>query len=189
MSDPVESNEMPGATADSGSMSRRRALGLGAAVAGGVWAAPTILSFDAASAVASGDAPTTTTEEPPTTTEEPTTTTTEEPTTTTTTAAPRTITASVLGLVNGLVNPAPVTVAVGQPIELVFTRDPNYFLPVFYGFFTGDGTAIESVDYGPNGSNFEVMLDSESSTTITIQTIPTGPGSNTAFTVTVTEIT
>ena len=94
MSDPIESNEHTDGA--SGSMSRRRALGLGAAVAGGVWAAPTILSFDAASAVASGDAPTTTTEEPPTTTEEPPTTT-EEPTTTTeapttTTEAPTTTT-------------------------------------------------------------------------------------------------
>ncbi len=184
MSDPIESNEHTDAA--SGSMSRRRALGLGAAVAGGVWAAPTILSFDAASAVASGDAPTTTTEEPPTTTEEPTTTTTEERPTTTT-AAPRTITANVLGLVNGLVNPAPVTVAVGQPIELVFTRDPNYSLPVFYGFSTDDDTAIGTVDYGPNGSNEQVMLDTESSTTITIQTIATGPGPNTAFNVIVTE--
>ena len=54
-------------------------------------------------------------------------------------------------------------------------------------FETGDGTATAGVDYTANSSFGEAMLESESSTTITIQTTATGPGSNTAFTVTVRE--
>jgi hypothetical protein len=183
VSDPIESNEQSEVTSDSNSVSRRRALGLGAAVAGGVWVAPAILSFDAASAAPSGTGPTTSTTAGPGST----TTTTEEPPTTTTTAVSRTITANVLGIVNGLDNPEPVTVAVGEPINLVFTRSPGYPYMVFYAFETGDGTATAGVDYTANSSFSEVMLDSESSTTITIQTTATGPGSNTAFTVTVQE--
>jgi hypothetical protein len=162
-------------------VSRRRALGLGAAVAGGVWVAPAILSFDAASATPSGIGPTTSTTAGPGST----TTTTEEPPTTTTTAVTRTITASVVGSISGLVNPAPVTVAVGEPINLVFTREPGYGNGVYYAFETNDGTATEGVDFTGNMSYGEFMSELESSTTITIQTTATGPGSNTAFTVTV----
>jgi len=60
MSDQIESNESGDVDAESGMLSRRRVLGLGAAVAGGVWVTPAILSFDAASAESSGVGPTTT---------------------------------------------------------------------------------------------------------------------------------
>lgn len=176
MSDQVESNENGDVAEESGMLSRRRALGLGAAVAGGVWVAPAILSFDAASAAPSGGGPTSTTAPPSSTT-----TTTAEPPTTTTTAAPRTITASVTGAVFGVTNPAPVTVAVGEPIDLVFTRS-NTGGTEYIGYDTVNGTATAGVDY-TSSSGFVIMANGESSATITIQTTATGPGANSAFTV------
>ncbi len=179
MSDPIESREEAEVGSESPMLSRRRALGLGAAVAGGVWAAPMILSFDAASATASGGGPTTTTGPSPTTTEPATTTT--APATTTTTAAPRTITASVTGSISGISNPAPVTVPVGEPINLVLTRSGRQGT-IYIGNTTVNGTATAGVDYTavPNYS-YVVMGPSESTKTITIQTTATGAGPNTAF--------
>lgn len=173
MSESMKPSEGTPAVSGPGLVSRRRALGLGAAVAGGVWVAPAILSFDAASAAPSGTGPTTSTTAP-----EPTTTTTEVPPTTTTTAAPRTITASVTGSHFGLTNPAPVTVPVGEPINLVFIRTTPGTL--FIGYATVDGTATAGVDYTANTSII-MMTPSESTKTVTIQTTATGAGSNTAF--------
>jgi hypothetical protein len=179
MSDPIESREETELGAETPMLSRRRALGLGAAVAGGVWAAPMILSFDAASATASGGGvPTTTTGSGPTTTAPASTTT--APATTTTTATPRTITASVTGSAYGVSNPTPVTVPVGEPVELIFTRTAPGTLYIYYS--TANGTATAGVDYTsvPNFS-YVVMGPSESTKTITIQTTATGAGPNTAF--------
>jgi hypothetical protein len=169
MSDQIESNENGDVDAESGMLSRRRALGLGAVVAGGVWVTPAILSFDAASAETSGARPTTTVM--------------TEPPTTTTPAGPRTITASVTGSVPGVTNPAPVTVDVGQDIYLNFTTDdPAFKYEIFYE--TVDGTAEEYVDYDPRNGWLYVNLgygagDGE----IHIPTIATGPGPNRSFTV------
>jgi hypothetical protein len=173
MSEPMESTEGTDAVSGPGMVSRRRALGLGAAVAGGVWVAPAILSFDAASAAPSGTGPTTSTTAP-----EPTTTTTEVPPTTTTTAAPRTITASVTGSLFGVTNPEPVTVPVGEPINLVFTRTTSGTL--YIGYSTVNGTATAGVDYTAKAS-VVMMTPSESTKTVTIQTTATGAGPNTAF--------
>jgi len=85
MADQIEASENSDVAAESGMLSRRRAIGLGAAVAGGVWVAPAILSFDAASAAPSGVGPTTSITAPPSST---TTTTAEPPTTTTTETGP-----------------------------------------------------------------------------------------------------
>ena len=171
MTESHENNEA--STSDSKSLSRRRALGLGAAVAGGVWAAPVIMSFDAASATSSGGAPTTsTTYVAPTTT--------ESTTTTSTTAAPRTITASVTGAAYGLTNPSPVTVAVGQPIDLVFTHDQS--TAGAFAYRTYDGTAVAGVDYTAVNSSVFVQF-ADATVTVTIQTTATGAGANTSFTV------
>ena len=167
MSHSIESNENGDVAAESGMLSRRRAIGLGAAVAGGVWVAPAILSFDAASAAPSGVGPTSSTTAPPVST--------------TTTAAPRTITASVTGSISGISNPAPVTVPVGDPIDLVFTRS-NTAGTEYIGYDTVNGTATAGVDYS-SSSSFVIMENGESSVTITIQTTATGPGANRAFTV------
>jgi hypothetical protein len=173
MSDQIESNESGDVDAESGMLSRRRVLGLGAAVAGGVWVAPAILSFDAASAETSGARPTTTVM--------------TEPPTTTTTAAPRTITANVINMydsVTGVVLPDPVTVAVGQPIQLVFTRlDPADTYNSFdIGYQTRDDTAFAGADYTFTNGLLSIGLG-EVSATITIQTTATSPGSNTSFNV------
>jgi hypothetical protein len=177
----MKPSEGTDAVSGPGLVSRRRALGLGAAVAGGVWAAPMIMSFDAASATSSGAGPTTSTTAPG-----PTTTTTAPPTTTTT-APGRTITASVTGSIPGVTNPAPVTVEVGEPIELVFTP-ATYPSPYAYyiQYWTVDGTAIAGADYtGVTSESFSFveLAAGAPSATVTIQTTATGPGANTAFTV------
>ena len=184
MSEPMESMEPTEGTDGTdvvsglGLVSRRRAIGLGAAVAGGVWAAPTIMSFDAASATASGAGPTTSTTAPgPTST-------TTAPSTTTTTVPARTITASVTGSVPGVTNPAPVTVDVGEPIELVFT--PATYGTYYIQYWTVDGTAVAGTDFtGITSASFTFveLAAGAPSVTVTIQTTATGPGANTAFTV------
>lgn len=176
--EPTEGSEGTDVVSGQGLVSRRRAIGLGAAVAGGVWAAPMIMSFDAASATASGAGPTTSTTAPgPTST-------TTAPSTTTTTAPARTITASVSGSVYGVTNPAPVTVAVGEPIELVFTPSAGGGKYIYY--YTENGTAVAGSDFtGVSSASYSYvyMAPSDASKTITIQTTATGPGANTAFTV------
>ena len=173
MSDQIKSNENGDVAAESGMLSRRRAIGLGAAVAGGVWVAPAILSFDAASAAPSGVGPTSSTTAPPVST--------------TTTAAPRTITASVTGSISGISNPAPVTVPVGDPIDLVFTRGARTgFIYIVYN--SVNGTATAGVDFTAVPSNSYVeMAPKESTKTITIQTTATGAGPNSAFSLNVFE--
>ena len=153
MSDQIESNESGDVDAESGILSRRRALGLGAVVAGGVWVAPAMLSFDAASAETSGVGPT---------------------------AAPGTITASVTGSVPGVTNPAPVTVTVGQPIYLQFTAaDPSTLYEIYYE--TVDGTAKASTNYWQK--NGWLQIGGRNDGMIDVDTITTSLGPNTSFTV------
>ena len=134
-------------------LSRRRALGLGAVVAGGVWVAPGMLSFDAASAETSGVGPT---------------------------AAPGTITVSVTGSVPGVTNPAPVTVTVGPKIYLQFTAADSSTIYEIY-FETVDGTAKASTNYWQR--NGWLYIGGPNDGRIDIDTITTSLGPNTSFTV------
>ena len=179
----ADANDNNETTPEARSLSRRRALGLGAAVAGGVWAAPVIMSFDAASATSSGGAPTTSTTYVAPTTTESTTTTTEAPPTTTTTIAPRTITASVTGSLYGVTNPSPVTVSAGQPIDLVFTS--SVYGNKYIWFSTVNGTAVAGTDFTARTNQYVIMAPGDATKTVTIQTTATGPGANRAFTVNV----
>lgn len=166
--------------ANSRSLSRRRALGLGAAVAGGVWAAPVIMSFDAASATSSGGGTTTTTYVAP-----PPSSSTTSSSTTTTTVAQRTITATVTGNGYGLVNPSPVTVNVGEQIVLTFTRAYSEPYARSLHYSTVNGTAVAGVDFTASSGNVIMPYGVSTPQSITIQTTATGPGANTNFTVNV----